>query len=240
MRNKLAKIALAASVLLALVFTISCSVGKDDDSNSVASSSSKASTGSSSSGFNGNSQIYKKNCSSNGVCKDTTYNDDGYIYEWYLEQKAGTVTKGNIRLQLSSITPQDHYFEPIINVDENDIKQYCPTGYTDGIVYGYLARISLRKNDSRDVGGLSIMNENFGEGVFYWYSPKDGKAKCDINGEIKLDLTITKGWNTVYTKMTIETQTVITSDGDTLTQDYRVQEYSTKKSSQKRSEVDSH
>jgi len=226
MRTKLTKIALAASVLLAMAFTFSCSTEDNDEGESSSSgtgtdpgSSSGTGTGtdpgSSSSGgsngqgsaFNLNSQIYSgPNCwydedIDDDVCSTTAYNDGGSV-EDDSYTRIGTVTNGRVTgLQLGSITipSEDYEFYDPFYFDEEDIAS-C-SQYTELSIYE--ATFNLKDTDDDPVGTLRIRNEDGNEKLYYWYSKTAGKVVCNIDngyGVNKYNLDIKVGWNEVYIK----------------------------------------
>jgi len=213
MRNKLTEIALVASILLALSFTLSCSAfGNEDDdvSSSSGKGGGKGSSSSNGNGFNENSQIYSYECGYYGDeedwdCNVVAYTGNGLLYEWNLRKPVGTVTKGKVDMKLPSTIPEEEYEELFYfdDDDEDDFEEYCEE-YTKG-VGKYKARVDLRESNNGDgyIGDLYINDDNSYERVEYWYFSKDGKIKCNIYDELIFDLTFKKGWNPIYKKMTI-------------------------------------
>ena len=214
MRNKLTEIALVASILLALSFTLSCSAfGNEDDdvSSSSGKGGGKGSSSSNGNGFNENSQIYSYECGYYGDeedwdCNVVAYTGNGLLYEWNLRKPVGTVTKGKVDMKLPSTIPAENYEE--LNYyyfgdeSEYDIDEYCEEYTKD--VGKYEIRTDLRESNDGEgwIGDLRIQDDNSYDRIAYWYFSKDGKIKCDFYN-VSYDLTFKKGWNQIYQKMTI-------------------------------------
>jgi len=215
----LSKIALAASLSLALAFTISCTaLDEAIDGDEVSSSSGKKISSSSGNGqgltFNENSQIYEEDCywdeDYEYNCNIAPIKANGYIQ--VSEFRAGSVSKGIVNLQLPSSIPSEYWED--FRLDEDEIAEYC-TDYTDLKVY--VADFKLLDNDYEEyIPTLNIKNDA-DERIYYWYFSKAGKISCNYGNE-SINIDAKKGWNKIYYK---ETETETEEDY------YHVREYST-------------
>jgi len=212
----LSKIALAASLSLALAFTTSCTaLDEAIDGDEVSSSSGKkissssGNNGLSSSGgngqgltFNENSQIYEEDCywdeDYEYNCNIAPYTINGYIEVWG-HGSVGSVSNGIVNLQLPSTIPSED-LDDFLFLDEDEIAEYC-TDYTDLKVYQ--ASFELRDSDEDYAGDLNIRNDrnDADEGIYYWYFSKAGKISCNF-GSMSRNIDAKKGWNKIYYKNT--------------------------------------
>jgi len=204
MRNKLYKI-LATSIMLAMVFTLSCSDDKDDDSPSTGGG---GDIGGGS--FNPNSQIYNKECNPNTkICHITTpYNGNGIIKIDYNGAIAGSVTNGIVNLQPPETIPQE-MLRPYIGNEE--LLRSCSSYPPD--IKIYRPNFILTDSNGDRIGSLGLYIDyddgKFGEGVSYLYFSKAGKITCNYYYEDEwegiteksthiYDIDAKAGWNIIY------------------------------------------
>ena len=183
---------LAAGILLALIFTFSCSSGGGDDTG--------GNSGGSGVSFNENSQIYNgywdnddvwhigEAYTGDGVIKIRLYGEDGKS-ETLID--AGSVKNGIVKLELPKTIP-DNLLLPKgsagngCTVSSNDIKASDGGGFV------------LTDNNGKHIGDLSMgfSNEQISEEISYIYFSKAGKITC--TGKKTINLNFKAGWNKMY------------------------------------------
>jgi hypothetical protein len=190
-----------ASIVLAMVFTLSCSGGDDDG-------------GGGGVPFNENSQIYTilgNAYNGNGTIKivlGDTYTDNHIIIN------AGSVTNGVVKLELPQTIPDEYLSKYISNIHEDDYTTRC-TDYPEDIKvvdFGMDMReyFVLIDNNGAYIGELIIAYFPNGlvtetEGINYLYSAKAGRITCNykrIEGSlastINVNIDAKAGWNKIY------------------------------------------
>ncbi|GBU25312.1 hypothetical protein R83H12_01955 [Fibrobacteria bacterium R8-3-H12] len=189
MRTQFSKLALAATLWLAITFTLSCSSGDDD--------------GEQGSSFNENSQIYygwdeddkNGNCciyhigeayKGSGDIKIRIYNkSDNEILI-----NAGRVTDGIINLNLPKTIP-DEYLK-----DFSEEYPGCPN------IKIFWEEFVLINGDG-NIDRLSIFYEDeVRESISYMYLPKAGKITCNYHN-IFINIDAKTGWNKTYMHMNL-------------------------------------
>jgi len=192
MRKRFTKFAQVAGIMLALIFTFSCSSdGNGDDSGGS---------------FNENSQIYYEDGTTpykdNGTIKVSSYTNDNELV--YLD--AGRVTNGVVKLELPNIP--NEYLSSFFSEDRisrcSDYPQNIKSfGNDDGFV--------LTNSNGDFIGYLNIAyrDEHIVEVISYYYFSEAGKITCDYVLEAKdgdggivyrdiYDIDAKAGWNKMY------------------------------------------
>jgi hypothetical protein len=193
---------LAAGILLALVFTFSCT----SDGNSNGSGGSSV-TGGADGGGNQFSQIYNGYYDEDDVyhigapytgggiieiassigCGSSSNEGNGGC-EWN-GLKAGSVTNGIVKLELPKNVPEEYL--------EEDFFGSCSAPLKDIKVFGVI--FVLTNSNKEYLGELRIryMDKQIREEIMYLYFSKavKGKTTCD---DIEFDIDAKAGWNKLY------------------------------------------
>jgi len=202
MRKQLSKIALAASIMLAMAFTLSCSDDKDDNSPGTG--------GGSDTQFNENSQVYYSNGTlfkGSGtlyVAGSYDHYNDGSVSEWN-GVPIGSIVNGIVNLNSSLSAPPSEYLNDFLNVEALSCSSY-PEG-----IKAFGGNFVLT-NDNRDfLGSLDFLykDQQIAEAIYYTYFSKEGKINCERpagtgKGETGaiLNLDVKVGWNKMYMRTT--------------------------------------
>jgi len=184
---------LVASILLALVFTFSCSSGDDEGGGGGGGTSSDSGSGTTSSpsgGGNENSQIYNTD--------STLFTDSGVIkilvikYGYYdtLAINAGSVTNGIVNLELPTTTLPDEYVGDKYLDGSGDKCGYTHKTHSSGTFI-------LTNNSGEHIGRLDYSYNKGFEYITYEYFSKAQKIACNAEGGI-YDIDAKIGWNKIY------------------------------------------
>jgi hypothetical protein len=219
MRTQLSKLALSASIMLAMAFTFSCSSGDDNNGGSSSGSGGSSSPSGGSGSFNPNSQVYNRDGSlftGSGVIKIRANCIDGESGFSETLINAGNVTNGIVTWQLPQTIP-DEYLGTIYNADKQQ-NNGC-TEYPEGLrglrdacgkdlialVNSNLSADYINSNSTADyIGKLRIFENgnNPNQTIEHWYFSKAGKITCNKannSGQInKANINATAGWNKIY------------------------------------------
>jgi len=168
MRKSFSKIALAATIVFALVFTFSCSSDSSNDGEVS---------------YDETAQIYNPDGS--------LYNGNGSI-ELYTGANAGKVTNGIAQLKLPETVSHLRDFMEVLEEFEYYNEEGSTCNYPEGIKAGggwffhnnrYLTILYKDKQTS--------------EGIYYLYFSKAGKITCSSESSV-LDIDVKAGWNKIY------------------------------------------
>jgi len=195
---KSTKFAQVAGIMLALVFSFSCSSGGGDDGTSSPSSGGDIQ-------FNENSQIYNKDGTlykGSGIIEATSYMEDSACYEGQLDcgglkwehVRAGNVTNGIVKLELPQTIPSEY----LSDFFDDETQRSC-TSYPKNIkMFG---GIFVLTNSSKDyIGSLSTEFDDgqIIESVTYMYFTKAGKISCNYYDREIFNIDAKIGWNKIY------------------------------------------
>ena len=212
MRKQFSKFAQVAGIMLALIFTFSCSGGGDSEGNwtggdGLSSPSNGGTSSPSSGGGSENSKIYYKGM-------DSLITGNGTITV-YRTLPAGEVTNGKVNLQLPTNVPDvlledimlrlkdifnmtKHDDCEIYHQDCRDINDFCTISPND--TKG-LFEPELRLTIAGDQDGLMLQSKTGDNEILNWYFSKAGKITCDYRyGRriIKINIDAESGWNKIY------------------------------------------
>jgi hypothetical protein len=172
MRTKLTKIALAAALVLAITFTLSCSSDGDDG---VA--------------FNENSQVYNED--------GTEYKGDGDIKD--ASTNFGSVTNGVVKLNLPETVPDEHFDD---NDFDKLSEEFGCNFSQKNVKYRELKFRLYNSNGERIGSLYAgYRDEQISESLTYLYFIKSIKGTCsykDGDNDRKMHIDAKKGWNKTY------------------------------------------
>jgi len=203
MRKRFTKFAQVAGIMLALIFTFSCSSGDDGNNNGGGGSSV---TGGADGGGNQFSQIYNGYYDENDVYHvGTAYNGSGFIKILAYDENdnevsinAGSVTNGIVKLELPQTIPNEYLSKSFL---DKIATTYC-TDYINDIKE-FIGRLVLTDNNGTTLGELAMQYQEGSiiEVIDYSYYTKAGKITCDYNKGAGRDIykfDVKVGWNKIY------------------------------------------
>jgi len=203
----LSRIILAASLSLAMAFTLSCS--SDDDGNGNSGGGSPV-TGGADGGGNQFSQVYYMHYGEHDVCNiGEAYKGNGDIKMYYKDDQgnthsigdAGSINNGVAKLDLPKNIPNG-YLKDFLNDD----KQLSCANYPKDIKVVKVSWFELTNNNN-DIGSLRIEDcpgtIGYWERMNYWYFSKAGKITCNLSYDGDriiniIDIDAKAGWNKIY------------------------------------------
>jgi len=184
----LSKITLAASLSLALAFTLSCS--STDNNNGKQGVS-----------FEDNSQIYNSDGTlykGSGAIKARIYDK----YENKILINAGSVADGIVQLELPTI-PDEYLLEEYLNEED---QRFC-TSYTKGVKGLNGEFVLTNSNEDESYLVIGYRGDQLKEEIRYYYFSKAVKITCNFPENAGfVNIEAKAGWNRIYYRKTKHTK----------------------------------